>query len=101
MFVKVGGGVAYQSDCMSLYDNIPEELRVELYADTAAELLLHENETVTNRFTCRKNGDIFEVFAENNSDIDRKYTMVIYTDGREYTTVFDVKAGSHINIEIN
>lgn len=100
MFIKVGGGVAYQPDCMSLYDRVPEELRVELYADTAAELLLNENETVTNKFSCRKNGDAFEVFAENNSDIDREYTVVIYADGKEYTTVFAIKAGSLQNSKI-
>ena len=100
MFIKVGGGVAYQPDCMSLYDRVPAELRVELYADTAAELLLNENETVTNRFSCKKAGDTFEVFAENNSDVDRKYTIVIYTDGKEYTTSFDIKAGSLQNTKI-
>ena len=44
MFVKVGGGAAYQPDCMSLPDGIPQALRVELYADTDAALVLRESE---------------------------------------------------------
>ena len=36
MYVKVGGGVAYQPDCLSLYDSVPVELRVELYAEDCA-----------------------------------------------------------------
>ena len=99
MFIRVGGGAAYQNDCMSLYDRVPEELRVELYADTAAELLLHESETVSNRFSCKKTGDAFEVYAENNSGADRKYTVVIYADGKEYTAALSVPADSAAHIE--
>ena len=99
MFIKVGGGAAYQPDCMSLQDDVPEELRVELYADTKASLLLHEDETVTNTFRCEKTGSAFAVHAENNSGIDRRYTIVIYADGREYTTEFAIRAGSVCDIE--
>ena len=94
MFIKVGGGAAYQPDCMSLTDRIPEALRIELYADDAAELLLHESETVTNRFRCERTDDAFEVTAENNSDVDRSYTLVVYADGTEYTAAFPIGAGS-------
>ena len=94
MFIKVGGGAAYQPDCMSLIDRVPEELRVELYAQTQAELVLHESETVTNRFSCKKTGGTFEVYAENNSDTDRRYTVVVYADGKEYTTEFALEAGA-------
>lgn len=94
MFIKVGGGAAYQPDCMSLTDRIPETLRIELYADDAAELLLHESETVTNRFRCERTDGAFEVTAENNSDVDRSYTLVVYADGTEYTAAFPIGAGS-------
>ena len=94
MFVKTGGGVAYHPDCMSLTDDIPAELRVELYADTSAELLLHESETVSNRFSCKKTGDGFEISAENNADIDRAYTVAVYAQGREFTAQFSVGAGT-------
>ena len=94
MFIKVGGGAAYQPDCMSLTDRIPETLRIELYADDAAELLLHESETVTNRFRCERTDGAFEVTAENNSDVDRSYTLVVYADGTEYTAAFSIGAGS-------
>ena len=99
MFVKTGGGVAYQPDCMSLTDSIPEKLRVELYADTAAELLLHESGTVTDRFRCTKIGGAFEVYAENNSDTDRRYTVAVYADGREYTAELAVRAGEATTVE--
>lgn len=94
MFIKVGGGAAYQPDCMSLTDRIPETLRIELYADDAAELLLHESETVTNRFRCERTDGAFEVTAENNSDVERSYTVVVYADGTEYTAAFPIGAGS-------
>ena len=93
MFVKVGGGVAYQPDCLSLYDRVPEELRVELYADDSANLTLNEGESVTNTFRCKKVGDVFEVTAENNSDVSRKYTVVVYAAGKAFTAAFTVKAG--------
>ena len=93
MFVKVGGGVAYQPDCLSLYDRVPEALRVELYAEDFAELVLKEGQGVENRFSCEKAGDSFEVSAENHSSLDRKYTVVIYADGKERSVEFDVKAG--------
>ena len=94
IFVRVAGGAAFQPDCMSLTDDIPAELRVELYADAEAELLLHESETVTNRFRCEKTGDTFEVYAENNSAVDRSYTVVVYADGKEYTAALAVRAGA-------
>lgn len=100
MFVRVGGGIAYQPDCMSLTDSIPAELRVELYADGQAELLLHESETVTNRFNCEKTGDAFEVYAENNSGTDRRYTIVIFADGKEYTAELAVGAGTAEHIAL-
>ncbi len=93
MYVKVGGGVAYQPDCTSLYDRVPEELRVELYADDSAELVLNEGEGVTNRLACKKAGDSFEIIAENNSAVDRKYHVVIYAEGKTYTADLSVKAG--------
>ena len=92
MFVKVGGGVAYQPDCLSLYDRVPEELRVELYADDSAKLVLNEGEKVTNEFSCKKVGDAFEVTAENNSDVKRKYTVVVFAGGKEFKAEFTVKA---------
>ena len=99
MFIKIGGGAAYQPDCMSLEENIPEKLRVELYADTEASLLLHESETVSNRFSCKKNGGTYQVLAENNSLIDRRYTVIVYADGKEYTAAFTAKAGAAVHAE--
>ena len=93
MFVKVGGGVAYQPDCLSLYDRVPEALRVELYAEDSAELVLREGADVTNRFSCKKSGEGFEISAENHSAIDRKYTVVIYASGKEHSAELSVKAG--------
>ena len=94
MFIRVGGGAAYQPDCMSLPDGIPQALRVELYADTDAALVLRESETVTNRFRCVKSGDAFDVYAENNSDVDRRYTVVIYSGGKEYKAAQTAAAGT-------
>ena len=93
IYVKVGGGVAYQPDCTSLYDRIPEELKVELYADSSAKLTLNEGENVTNTFACKKVDGGFEITAENNADIDRKYTVTVFADGRTYRTTVIVKAG--------
>ena len=94
IFVKVGGGVAYQPDCMSLYDHVPEELRVELYAGEKAELVLNEGENVTNKFSCQRAGDDFEIYAENNSEIDRKYVIAIYEGGKTHEAEFTLKAHS-------
>ena len=94
MFVKVGGGVAYQPDCTSLYDRVPEELFVELYADDEAELILNEGEHLTNVFSCARMGDTFTVYAENNSGEDRKYTISVFADGKKYTAALSVSAGA-------
>ena len=100
MYVKVGGGVAYQSDCTSLYDRIPDSLRVELYADTDAELVLNESEKVTNVFRCKKVGAGFEAYAENNGESDRKYLIVIYCDGKKLSREITVKAGAAARVEM-
>ncbi len=100
MFIRVGGGVAYQPDCMSLTDSVPDELRIELYADTTAQILLHESETVTNSFSCKRVDDSFEIFAENNSSIDRKYTVVIYSSEKEHITKLNLKAHTVKNFKI-
>ena len=92
--MKVGGGVAYQPDCMSLYDSVPEELFIELYADNYAELVLNEGEDISNKFSCNKVGDDFEIFAENNSDEDRKYNITIYAENKTYQSEFTIKAKS-------
>ena len=100
MFVKVGGGVAYQPDCMSLYDSVPDALFVELYADTCAELSLNEGECITNKFSCNKVGDGFEIFAENNSDVDRKYNITIYAGDKKYQAEFAIKAKSVKTLQV-
>jgi len=94
MYVKVGGGVAYQPDCLSLYDRVPESLRIELYADISAKIVLNEGESVTNEFSCERVGGSFSVHAENHSDIDRNYTVVVYAAEGEYEKEFTVKAGT-------
>ena len=96
MFVKVGGGVAFQPDCLSLYDALPEKLRVELYAEDRAELILNESENVTNKFSCRKTKDGFQVVAQNNGDAERTYEIAVFADGKEYVTTFTIKAGSTV-----
>ena len=93
MFVKIGGGVAYQPDCLSLYDRVPEALRIELYADASASLVLNEGEGIANAFSCKKVGDAFEVTAENNSGVDRAYTIAVYANGKEYSAGFTIRAG--------
>ncbi len=93
MFVKVGGGVAYQPDCQSLYDRVPEALRVELYADLSASLVLNEGEGITNAFSAKKVGDGFEVIAENSSGVDRAYTIAVYANGKEFSAAFTIRAG--------
>ncbi len=100
MYVKVGGGVAYQPDCTSLYDRIPDSLRVELYADTDAELVLNESQSVTNVFRCKKVGAGFEAYAENNGESDRKYLIVIYCDGKKLSREITVKAGAAARVEM-
>ena len=92
--------MAYQPDCTSLYDRIPDSLRVELYADTDAELVLNESEKVTNVFRCKKVGAGFEAYAENNGESDRKYLIVIYCDGKELSREITVKAGAAARVEM-
>lgn len=94
MFVKIGGGVAYQPDCQSLVDALPRKLTVELYAKDYAELVLNESETVTNRFACKRVADGFEIYAENNGDCPRDYAIVVFADGQKYYAEFCVKAGA-------
>ena len=100
MFIRVGGGAAYQPDCMSLYDQIPQTLRIELYANSQAQLVLHESETVSNRFLCRRAGDAFEVYAENNGGIDRQYSITVYAAEKAYKADLTVRADTAQNTVI-
>ena len=100
IFVKVGGGVAFQPDCQSLTEDLPAKLRVELYAESEATLVLNESESVTNRFACNKVKGGFEVTAENNGEIDRIYDLVVYCDGKEYSAEIPVKAKSTATVTL-
>jgi hypothetical protein len=100
MFIKTGGGAAYQPDCLSLCENVPEELRIELYPDDKAELLMHESKSVTNRFGCERNSVGFEVWAENNSAVRRRYTVAVYAEEKEYSAEFEAEAGSVLRVTI-
>ena len=93
IFVKVGGGLAFQPDCLSLYDRVPEKLFVELYAQEAAALTLNESETVTNAFSAKRVAGGFEITAENNADVDRVYSIAVYADGKKFESEFKIKAG--------
>ena len=94
IFVKVGGGVAYQPECLSLRECVPEKLSIELYADDSAHLTLHESESVTNTFSCEKKEDGFEISAENKSDIQREYEVTVYyADRKALSTTLKAPAG--------
>lgn len=100
MFVRVGGGVAYQPDTMYLTNECPDTLRVELYAENEAKLILNESEKITNEFSCViKNGAAL-LYAQNNTDIMRRYEIVVYYCGKCYTISKDVAAGEVFGGEI-
>ena len=98
IFVRVGGAVAYQPDCLSLTDEVPAELRVEFYADKRVDFILVEGEAIHNRFTCIKMGNgAYDLFAENYTDADRKYTLVAYVPDGVCKAELTVKARSIAN----
>ncbi|MBQ7712308.1 MAG: glycoside hydrolase family 31 protein [Clostridia bacterium] len=101
MYVRVGGGVAYQPDCTSLTDELPKELRVDLYAEDAAALTLNESETVTNRFSCKVTKRGCEITAENNGDEDRTYTIIVYAETTTFETTFEIGAKSTLRKAID
>lgn len=82
IFVRIGGGVAYQEECLTLDDNIPNKLTIELYIDKQGAMLsLNEDENITNKFECVMNDGSIKIIAENNTDADRTYEFKIYKNG--------------------
>ena len=70
----------------------------QLFEDVSFSL--NEGEYITNKFTCNKVGDGFEIFAENNSDEDRKYNITIYAEDKKYQAEFAIKAKSVKNLRV-
>lgn len=83
IFVRSGGGIVFGEDCMSLSEEIPPKLRVELYVGNSSNIVLNESETVSNRFGCTVYENSISIYAENNSNIDREYEIVIYGCGEK------------------
>lgn len=100
MFVRLGSGIAYQPQCMSLEDTIPDALEIELYADKYSELILHEGASVTNKFSCRVIDNTISVYAENNTDSPRKYSFAVYANGKCYKKEYKADARTVIEGEI-
>lgn len=100
MFIRQGGGLAFQKDCTHLTDEIPDFLEIELYPDNFAKITLNESENVTNEFSCEiKNGKI-EITAQNNSDKQRVYKFSIFVNSKVYETEIAVDKNSAKKYEI-
>ncbi len=92
IFVRQGGGVAYQPDTMYLSNQIPCELSVDLYAETEAKLSLTEAPGITNNFTCKVKNGVIYITAENNTYIDRTYNIRVILQSKTYSVSLDVKS---------
>ena len=93
MFVRQGGGVAYQPSEMYLTNDIPEELSVDLYAGTGAKLSLTEAPDITNSFVCEIKDGTISVAAENNTSIDRVYNIRVILPANTYSVTVKAKPG--------
>jgi len=100
MFVRVGGGLAYQKDTMHLTNECPDFLKLELYAEDKAKIILHEGENLTNEFSCCVTGGCVKVYAENNSEIMRRYEICVYCREKSFSISAEVKAGETFRGEI-
>lgn len=88
MFVKKGGVVVKQDECLTLTNELPERLYINFYTDDKAEITLYESQTVTNRFGI----DGTKVYLENNSDKNREYVVMV--NGKQ--NIFTAEAGKTV-----
>ncbi len=79
MFVRCGGGLAYQKNCEYLSNDIPEELEIELYGKKQAELKLYESAQTTNVFSFHIEQNHIYIEAENNTSVERTYKIRLFT----------------------
>lgn len=100
VFVRVGGGIAFQTSTMYLTNECPRSLKIQLYADDCAKLILNEGENITNEFSCTVSENSITVYAQNNSSFLRQYEFCIYHKGKEYKTKISAASGTVFREEI-
>ena len=100
MFVREGGGVAYQKQTMYFANDIPAELDIELYVSEDAQIELLESENVKNKFSCSVGKNSIMVSAENNTDMERTYNINIILSDKTYFVTKKVAKGTALHEEI-
>ena len=100
IFVREGGGVAYQKQTMYFANDIPAELDIELYVSEDAQIELLESENVKNKFSCSVGKNSIMVSAENNTDMERTYNINIILSDKTYFVTKKVAKGTVLHEEI-
>ena len=100
IFIREGGGVAYQAQTMYFTNDIPGKLTIDLYAKEEAALQLYEAPEIVNRFSCNVHENGVCVEAENNSCIQRVYHIHVITPQKTYSVTKVAAPGEVIKEEI-
>ena len=77
VLIKKGAIIPRQEFTLTLSENIPEKLFLDIYLAEEGNLVLHEGRSVTNTFSYRKNENSVDLVLENNTDADRIYVVRI------------------------
>ena len=78
LFVKGGAILATQPAVDSLNNEIPAELKLNVYPDGESIITLNESSELTNIFKCEKRDDEIEIHLENNTVSDRNYCVTLH-----------------------
>ncbi len=85
IFIKKGAIIPRQEFSLTLSNDVPEKLYLDIYPDEEGKLVLRESKDITNTFSYKMSGDSLEVMLENSTDVDRIY--VIRMNGKEEKSV--------------
>lgn len=84
-FVKKGAIIVKQPFTLTLSNDIVPELILEIYPDDNGAVTLWEGDTISNTFAYAKTNDKLHLTLENNTSVDRKYSIKVL--GKEALTV--------------
>ena len=77
MLIKKGAIIPKQEFSLTLSEEVPQKLYLDIYPAESGKLVLYEGKDILNNFTYKMCGNYLELELENNTKLDRTYEVRI------------------------
>ena len=93
VFVRAGAIIPRQPFELSLSEQIPQHLSLDIYPSKYSCFALYESENITNQFSCEQKQNRIIVTMQNKTNFERTYQLrlheiktflKVYVDGKHY-----------------